>query len=133
MHLLRRFAANNGAHLTTHCRRGDVEPRSTIARHRLDRHFLHRQSIVPVVNVGASMKSFVRVLLCLSLSVFAIRAVSPAKTPNATAKTAQKKETGQKADAKTLLHDARKATAAMIKNARSDTVLDPKKPKNKPF
>ena len=79
------------------------------------------------------MKSFIRVLLCLSLSVFAIRAVSPAKTLSATAKTAQKKETGQKVDAKTLLHGARKATAAMIKNARSDTALDPKKPKNKPF
>src|SRR2546430_971475 len=78
------------------------------------------------------MRSFVRVLFCWPHSVFAIRGVPPAKPLNATAKTAQKKETGQKADAKTLLHDARKATAAMIKNARSDTVLDPKKPKNKP-
>jgi len=80
------------------------------------------------------MKNFVRLLLCLSLSVFAVaRAVSPAKALSKTAKTAQKKDTGQKADAKTLLHDAKKAAAAMIKNARSDTALNPKKPKNKPF
>jgi hypothetical protein len=79
------------------------------------------------------MKSFVRVLLCLSLSVFAIRAASPAKALSATGKTAQKKETGQKADAKALLHDAKKATAAIIKNARADNALDPKKPRNKPF
>src|SRR5258708_7226885 len=77
------------------------------------------------------MKNFVRVLLCLSLSLFAVaRAVSSSKTPTATA---QKKATGQKADAKTLLHDAKKATAAMIKNGRADKALDPKKPKNKPF
>src|SRR6266478_8667641 len=80
------------------------------------------------------MKNFVRLLLCLSLSVFAVaRAISPSKALNATARTAQKKETGKKADAKTLLHDAKKATAAMIKNARADKALDPKKPKNKPF
>src|SRR6266436_8077171 len=80
------------------------------------------------------MKNFVRILLCLSLAGFAIaRAVTPSKALSATAKTAQKKETGQKADAKTLLHDAKKATAAMIKNARADKALDPKKSKNKPF
>ena len=81
------------------------------------------------------MKNLVRLLLCLSLSVFAVaRAISPAKSLSATAKTgAQKKETGKKADAKTLLHDAKKASAAMIKNARADKALDPKKPKNKPF
>src|SRR5438874_7287305 len=80
------------------------------------------------------MKNFVRLLLCLSLSVFAVaRAISPSKALNATARTAQKKETGKKADAKTLLHDAKKATAAMIKNARADKGLDPKIPKNKPF
>ena len=80
------------------------------------------------------MKNFVRLLLCLSLSVFAVaRAISPSKALNTTARTAQKKETGKKADAKTLLHDAKKATAAMIKNARADKALDPKKPKNKPF
>src|SRR5712664_1701845 len=81
------------------------------------------------------MKNFVRLLLCLSLTVFAIaRAITPpSKALSAAAKTAQKKETGQKADAKTLLHDAKKATAAMIKNARADKALDPKKPKNKPF
>jgi hypothetical protein len=81
------------------------------------------------------MKNIVRLLLCLSLSVFAVaRAISPSKALSQTAKTgAEKKETGQKADAKTLLHDAKKATAAMIKNARADKALDPKKPKNKPF
>jgi hypothetical protein len=80
------------------------------------------------------MKNFVRLLLCLCLSVFAVaRAISPSKGLSATAKTAQKKETGEKADAKTLLHDAKKAAAAMIKNARADKDLDPKKPKNKPF
>ena len=80
------------------------------------------------------MKNFVRLLLCLSLSLFAVaRAINPSKALSTTAKTAQKKETGQKADAKTLLHDAKKAAAAMIKNARADKSLDPKKPKNKPF
>jgi hypothetical protein len=80
------------------------------------------------------MKNLVRLLLCLCLSVFAVaRAISPSKGLGATAKTAQKKETGEKADAKTLLHDAKKAAAAMIKNARADRDLDPKKPKNKPF
>src|ERR1700736_1744894 len=80
------------------------------------------------------MKNLVRLLLCLSLSVFAVaRAVSPSKGLSATAKTAQKKETGQKADAKSLLHSAKKAAAAMIKNARADKALDPKKRKNKPF
>src|SRR5438270_7838457 len=80
------------------------------------------------------MKNFVRLLLCLSLSVFAVaRAISPSKALNTTARTAQKKATGQKADAKTLVHDAKKATAAMIKNARADKALDPKMPKNKPF
>src|SRR5437660_2178459 len=79
------------------------------------------------------MKNLVRLLLCLSFSVFAIaRATSPNKGSNSSA-TAQKKATGEKADAKTLLHDAKKATAAMIKNARADKDLDPKKPKNKPF
>lgn len=77
------------------------------------------------------MKNFVCLLLCLSLSMFAVaRAVSPAKDSPAPS---SKKTTGKKADAKTLLHDAKKATAAIIKNARADKDLDPKKPKNKPF
>jgi hypothetical protein len=46
---------------------------------------------------------------------------------------AQKKTPEQKADAKTLLDDANKALAAMIKAARADKGLDPKTPKNKPF
>jgi len=78
------------------------------------------------------MKNLVRLLLCLSLSAFAVARAGSSKTAAATA-TTQKKTTGQKADAKTLLHDAKKATAALIKNARADKDLDPKKPKNKPF
>jgi hypothetical protein len=80
------------------------------------------------------MKNFVSLLLCLSLSVFAVaRAMTPGHTLAAVAKTAQKKPTGQKTDAKTLLDDAGKALAAMIKAARADKGLDPKTPKNKPF
>src|SRR6266699_1371996 len=80
------------------------------------------------------MKNFVTLLLCLSLSVFAVaRATTPGHMLAAIAKTAQKKPTGQKADAKTLLDNANKALAAMIKAARADKGLDPKTPKNKPF
>jgi hypothetical protein len=80
------------------------------------------------------MKNFVSLLLCLSLSVFAVaRATTPSHTLAAVPKTAQKKPTGQKADAKTLLDNASKALAAMIKAARADKGLDPKTPKNKPF
>jgi hypothetical protein len=80
------------------------------------------------------MKKFVSLLLCLSLALFAVaRAMKPSHTLAAVAKTAQKKPTGQKADAKTLLDDASKALAAMIKAARADKGLDPKTPKNKPF
>ena len=61
------------------------------------------------------------------------RAISPSKALAATAKMAQKKPSGKKADAKTLVADAKKALAAMIKDARADKGLDPKTPKNKPF
>src|SRR5437762_12598813 len=78
------------------------------------------------------MKKFISLLLCLSFSVFAVaRPMKPNHTLAAVAKTAQKKPTGQKADAKTLLNDASKALAAMIKAARTDKGLDPKTPKNK--
>jgi len=80
------------------------------------------------------MKKLVSLSLCLSLSLFAVaRAVKPGQTLAVVAKTAQEKPTGEKADAKTLLDDANKALAAMIKAARGDTGLDPKTPKNKPF
>src|SRR5438874_13313717 len=80
------------------------------------------------------MKKFVSLLLCLSFSVFAVaRAMKPSHTLAVVAKTAQKKPTGEKVDAKTLLDDANKALAAMTKAARGDTGLDPKTPKNKPF
>src|SRR6266446_115453 len=80
------------------------------------------------------MKKLVSLSLCLSLSLFAVaRAVKPGQTLAAIAKTAQKKPTGDKADGKTLLVDANKALAAMIKAARADTGLDPKTLKNKPF
>ena len=54
------------------------------------------------------------------------------QTLAAIAKTAHNNATGEKAPAKTLLEDASKALAAMIKAARADTALDPKTPKNKP-
>ena len=80
------------------------------------------------------MKKLVSLSLCLSLSLFAVaRATKPGQTLAAVAKTAQKKPTGEKADAKTLLVDANKALAAMIKAARADNGLDPKTAKNKPF
>jgi hypothetical protein len=80
------------------------------------------------------MKRLVCLLLCLSLSLFAVaRAMKPSQMLAAVAKGADNKPTGQKADAKTLLDDANKALAAMIKAARADTGLDPKTPKNKPF
>jgi hypothetical protein len=80
------------------------------------------------------MRRFVSLVLCLSLSFFIVaRAAKPSHTPVAAAKTTQRKATGQKADAETLLNDASKALAAMIKAARADTGLDPEIPKNKPF
>ena len=80
------------------------------------------------------MKNFVRILLCLSLLGFAVaRVVTPSSALAATSKTMQKKLSGKKADAKTLLADAKKALAAMVKAARADKALDPKIPKNKPF
>ena len=69
------------------------------------------------------MKNFLRILLCLALSGFTIaRAVSPAPKSSTKPNTAEKKPSGQKADAKTLLTDAKKALAAMIKEARADSV-----------
>jgi hypothetical protein len=80
------------------------------------------------------MKRLVSLSLCLSLSIFTVaRAVKPSHTLATVAKSAEKKPTGQKADAKTLVDDASKALAAMIKAARADKGLDPKTPKNKPF
>ena len=80
------------------------------------------------------MKKFLPLLLCLSLSIFTMaRATKPAHTPASDTKTAQKKATKEKTDAKTLLDDANKALAAMVKAARADKGLDPKTPKNKPF
>jgi hypothetical protein len=80
------------------------------------------------------MQKFLPLLLCLLLSIFTVaRATKPAHTPAPDTKMAQKKPTARKADAKTLLNDANKALAAMIKAARADKGLDPKTPKNKPF
>ena len=80
------------------------------------------------------MRNAVRLLLCLVLAGFAVaRAVTPAKNLASAAKTAQKKETGEKVNAKTLLADARKAHATMVKAARADKGLNPKTPKNKPY
>ena len=80
------------------------------------------------------MKKFLPLLLCLLLSIFTVaRATKPANTPAPDTKMAQKRPMARKADAKTLLDDANKALAAMIKAARADNELDPKTPKNKPF
>jgi hypothetical protein len=80
------------------------------------------------------MKKLMAILLCLCLAEFTVsRAAKPSRELAATAKTAQKKPSAKKADAKTLLKAAKKAHAAMIKAARADTGLDPKTPKNKPF
>src|SRR5436190_3106440 len=80
------------------------------------------------------MNKLLPLLLCVLLSIFTVaRATKPAHTPAPGAKTEQKKATKQKANAKTLLDDANKALAAMIKAARADKGLDPKTPKNKPF
>src|SRR5437667_4076202 len=80
------------------------------------------------------MKKLVSLALCLSLSLFAVaRAMKPAQILAVVAKSNQKKSAGKKADGKTLLDDANKALAAMIKAARADKGLDPKTPKNKPF
>jgi len=80
------------------------------------------------------MKKLVSLSLCLSLSLFAVaRAMKPAQILAVVAKSDQKKSAGKKADGKTLLDDANKALAAMIKAARADNGLDPKTAKNKPF
>src|SRR5438067_7816197 len=80
------------------------------------------------------MKTLISLSLCLSLSLFAVaRTVKPAQILAVAAKSDQKKSAGEKADGKTLLDDANKALAAMIKAARADNGLDPKTPKNKPF
>src|SRR5438093_4471540 len=80
------------------------------------------------------MKKLVSLALCLSLSLFAVaRAMKPAQILAVVAKNDQKKSAGKKADGKTLLDDANKALAAMIKAARADKGLDPKTPKNKQF
>jgi hypothetical protein len=80
------------------------------------------------------MKNFVGLLLCLSLTIFSVaRAMKPGHTLAAITKTTEKKSTGEKADAKTLLDDSNRALAAMIKAARADSGLNPKTPKNKPF
>src|SRR6266513_2661422 len=80
------------------------------------------------------MKKLVSLSLCLSLSLFAVAwALKPAQILAVVAKSDQKKSAGKKADGKTLLDDANKALAAMIKAARADKGLDPKTPKNKPF
>src|SRR4051794_13174239 len=88
------------------------------------------------------MKNFLRVLVCLSLVGFAVARVTRATTPKpkaasalktAAQKPSGKKPSGKKANAKTLMTDAKKSLAAMVKAARADKGLDPKVPKNKPF
>jgi hypothetical protein len=80
------------------------------------------------------MKKFLPLLFCLLLSIFTLaRATKPALAPAPDTKMVQEKPTARKADAKTLLNDANKALAAVIKAARADKGLDPRTPKNKPF
>jgi hypothetical protein len=80
------------------------------------------------------MNKLVSLFLCLSLSLFAVaRAMKPGQMLAVVTKSDQKESTGQKADGKTLLDDASKALAAMIKAARADNGLEPRTPKNKPF
>ena len=75
-------------------------------------------------SLRATMKKFVALLLCLSLSIFTVaRAMKPGHALAGVAKIDQKKPTGQKAGAKTLLNDANKALAAMIK-ADDDSMED---------
>ena len=70
------------------------------------------------------MKKSLTILLCASLSIFTMaRAMKPGHNLAAVAKTAQKKPTGQKVDAKTLLDDANNALTAMIK-ADDDSIED---------
>ncbi len=81
------------------------------------------------------MKKLLPLLLCLSLSFFTVaRATKSVHTLAAGAKTVQNSR-GHKADAETLLNDANKALAAMIKVAHADKSLDSDSDtaKNKPF
>src|SRR5205823_14309166 len=75
-------------------------------------------------SLRATMKKFVALLLCLSLSIFTVaRAMKPGHALAGVAKIDQKKPTGQKAGTKTLLNEANKALAAMIK-ADDDSMGD---------
>ncbi len=90
------------------------------------------------------MKNLIRILTCLTIALIGVarlltpnhafaQATKPTAKSAAAETSAQKKPTGEKADAKTLLLKAKKALAAMIKDARADKGLDPKVAKNKPF
>ncbi len=78
------------------------------------------------------MKSFIRILLCIALTGFALAHAISAK-PAAAKAAVPHKASGQKADAKTLLTASKKTFALMVKAARADKGLDAKTPKNKPF
>src|SRR5881628_2207433 len=91
------------------------------------------------------MKYLLRCSLVIALALgFSVsRAARPLNILAATTKTsskkaavharAAKKPSGKKADAKTLVADAHKALAGMLKAARADKGLDPATAKNKPF
>lgn len=80
------------------------------------------------------MKKFVRILVCVAIAGTGLQRISHSAfaAVKAAAK-AEHKPSGKKADAKTLVADARKALAAMVKAARADAGLNPKTPKNKPY
>jgi hypothetical protein len=87
------------------------------------------------------MRNFVRLVICLSISVVALsRVIAPAHSFAASAAKSPKKEapeakkpSGKKVSAAALVADSRKALAAMVKSARADKGLDPSTAKNKPF
>lgn len=87
------------------------------------------------------MKNLIRGLLCVSLCALVHSPLSGhAATKKVTAKakasqpaSAKPKPSGKKATAAQLLASAKKAQAAMLKNARADKALAPTVAKNKPY
>ena len=60
----------------------------------------------PFETLGATMKKFLPLLLCLSLSIFSVaHATKPGHTPAPDTKTDQRRPTGQQASAKMSLND----------------------------
>src|SRR4051812_43846868 len=85
------------------------------------------------------MRNFIRLLICLSITVIALsHMIAPAHSIAATKggkghAAEARKATGKKVTAAQLVTDSKKALASMVKAARADKELDPKTPRNKPF